>query len=52
MAKNKFDDLMSIGIEIGKDRFHLVGFDADSLLVLRKKIKRLELVSTFENLPR
>jgi len=27
MAKNEFDELMSIGIDIGKDTFHLVGFD-------------------------
>ena len=32
--------------------FHLVGFDGDGTLVLRKKIKRLALVSTFEKLPR
>ena len=27
MAQNEFDELMSVGIEIGKDIFHLVGFD-------------------------
>ncbi len=27
MAKNGFDELMSIGVDIGKDVFHLVGFD-------------------------
>ena len=27
MAKNNFDELMSIGIDIGKDTFHIVGFD-------------------------
>jgi len=27
MAKNEFDELMSIGIDIGKDTSHLVGFD-------------------------
>lgn len=45
-------DATVIGIDIGKDVFHLVGFDRDGNLVLRKKIKRLALVSTFENFPR
>lgn len=27
MAKNDSDELMSIGVDIGKDTFHLVGFD-------------------------
>ncbi|EPX76502.1 Mobile element protein [Litoreibacter arenae DSM 19593] len=52
MAKNDFDELMSIGIDIGKDAFHLVGFDHSGQRVLRKKIKRLALVTTFEQLPR
>lgn len=40
MAKNDFDELMSIGVDIGKDVFHLLGFDRNGRLVLRKKIKR------------
>ncbi len=51
MAKNDFDELMSIGVDIGKDVFHLVGFDKSGQLVLRKKIKRMALISTFEELP-
>lgn len=50
-AKNGFDKLMSVGIDIGKDVFHLVGFDYDGQLVLRKKIKRMALIATFEELP-
>jgi transposase len=52
MTKNRISDLSSIGVDIGKDVFHLVGFDANGTLVLRKKVKRLSLVSTFEKLPR
>ena len=33
-------DLAVIGIDIGKDVFHFVGFDADGKIVLRKKIRR------------
>ena len=41
-----------IGVDIGKDVFHLVGFDAEGNLVLRRRIKRLALSATFEALPR
>jgi transposase len=41
-----------IGIDIGKDVFHLLGFDDSGSVVLRRKIKRLALVRTFEALPR
>ena len=51
IAKNDFDELMSVGVDIGKDVFHLVGFDKSGQLVLRKKIKRMALVATFEELP-
>ena len=52
MVKNDFDELMSVGIDIGKDVFHLVGFDTGGQLVLRKKIKWMALVATFEALPK
>ena len=44
-------ELSVVGIDIGKDVFHLVGFDADGKIVLRKKIRRLGLVPSFEKLP-
>ena len=44
--------LSSIGIDIGKDVFHLVGFDPSGAVVLRRKIRRLALVKEFEALPR
>jgi transposase len=43
--------LASVGIDIGKDVFHIVGFDPDGKIVLRRKFKRLALVREFENLP-
>lgn len=36
MAKTEFDELMSIGVDIGKDTFHLVGFDLTGQRVLHK----------------
>jgi len=41
----------SIGIDIGKDVFHIVGFDATGKVVLRKKFKRLALESELAKLP-
>ena len=41
----------SVGIDIGKEVFHIVGFDTDGKIVLRRKIKRLALVSEFKKLP-
>ncbi|MFQ6550524.1 IS110 family transposase [Aestuariibius sp. 2305UL40-4] len=52
MAKTAFDELMSIGIDIGKDTFHIVAFSPEGQLVMRKQIKRLALSATFERLPR
>jgi transposase len=46
------EGLTVVGIDIGKDTFHLVGFDRSGQLVLRKQIKRLALNATFEALPR
>jgi transposase len=46
------EDLAVVGIDIGKDTFHLVGFDRSGQVVLRKQIKRLALDATFETLPR
>lgn len=45
-------ELRVVGIDIGKDVFHIVGFDRSGHIVLRRKIKRLALVATFEKLPR
>ena len=52
MVKNNLDELMSVGVDIGKDTFQIVGFDPSGQRVLRKQFKRLALVATFENLPR
>ena len=47
-----YPKLMSIGIDIGKDVFHIVGFDHNGKVVLRRKFRRLELDAVFEKLPR
>jgi transposase len=41
----------SIGIDIGKDVFHVVGFGKNGKIAFRRKIKRLALLETFRELP-
>ena len=43
--------LASIGIDIGKEVFHVVGFGTDGKIAFRRRIKRLALVETFRRLP-
>lgn len=43
--------LASIGIDIGKEVFHIVGFSANGKIVLRRRIKRLALTETFKKFP-
>src|SRR6202161_3321323 len=43
--------LASIGIGIGKEVFHIVGFSTDGTIAFRRKIKRLALIETFKRLP-
>jgi transposase len=43
--------LASIGIDIGKEVFHVVGFGTDGKIAFRRKIKRLALLETFRWLP-
>jgi transposase len=45
-------NLHVIGIDIGKDVFHLVGFDGNGEIALRRKIRRLALTDVFKTLPR
>ena len=55
MPEKRPDDLAElsvIGIDIGKDTFHLVGFDSSGKRVLRLKIRRLALPQVFDKLPR
>ena len=40
-----------IGVDIGKEVFHLVGLGVDGKIAFRKKIRRLGLKDAFEKLP-
>jgi predicted NBD/HSP70 family sugar kinase len=50
-AENAAPAPTTIGIDIGKEVFHIVGFDADGKIAFRRKIKRLTLSDTFKKLP-
>lgn len=52
MKSKSPEDIAVIGVDIGKETFHLVGFDHAGQRVLRKKIRRLALMPTFEKFPR
>jgi hypothetical protein len=49
-AQSSTPVLTTIGVDIGKDVFHIVGFDADGKIALRRKIKRLAFSETFKKL--
>jgi len=51
-AQEMIDAIVVSGDDIGKDTFHLVGFDHAGHRVLRNKFKRVALKATFETLPR
>jgi len=40
-----------VGVDIGKEVFHLVGFAADGKIAFRRRIRRLGLRDAFEKLP-
>src|SRR5271163_3670034 len=51
--KMEFDtaSLAVIGVDIGKDIFHLVGLGVDGKIAFRRKFRRLGLKDAFEQLP-
>ena len=40
-----------VGVDIGKEVFHLVGFGIDGKIAFRRRIRRLALKDVFEKLP-
>ena len=43
--------LAIVGVDIGKEVFHLVGLSTDGTIAFRRKIRRLSLKDVFEQLP-
>jgi len=49
--KKSFDPVATIGLDIGKNTFHLVGLDKRGAIALRIKVSRSQLVRRLVNLP-
>ena len=45
------ESIATIGIDLGKNIFHLVGMDARGRIVLRRKVTRGQLLQCLANLP-
>ena len=46
------DPLATIGLDIGKNTFHLVGLDKRGAIAMRIKVSRNQLIRRLVNLPR
>ena len=44
--------LAAIGVDIGKEVFHIVGLGIDGKIAFRKKVRRFGFEDAFEKLPR
>ena len=49
--ESKMSSPVVVGVDIGKEVFHLVGITADGKIALRRRIRRLGLKDAFEKLP-
>ncbi len=51
MARKATDQVTTIGIDIGKNSFHVIGLDGEGSIVLRQKLSRSQVSVRFANLP-
>jgi len=51
MARKATDQVTTIGIDIGKNTFHLIGLDGAGNIVLRRKLSRSQVIVRLANLP-
>jgi len=49
MARKATDQVTTIGIDIGKNSFHLIGFDGAGDIVLRRKLSRSRVIVRLTN---
>ncbi len=48
---NRLEAVATIGIDIGKNTFHLIGLDRKGAIVLRQKLSRGQVEARFANMP-
>ena len=51
MSRKATDPVTTIGVDIGKNSFHLIGLDAEGNIVLRRKLSRGQVIVRLANLP-
>jgi transposase len=51
-SQNTPETISTIGIDVGKNTFHLVGLDKRSVIVLQQKVTRHQLGRRLSNIPR
>jgi len=51
MSRQLSTTIAVIGVDIGKNSFHIVGFDQRGAIVLRQKWSRGQVESRFANMP-
>jgi transposase len=51
MSRKATDSVTTIGIDIGKNTFHLIGLNAEGAIVLRQKLSRGQVQVRLTNLP-
>ena len=51
MTRKATDQVTTIGIDIGKNNFHLIGLDGAENIVLRRKLSRSQVMVRLANLP-
>ena len=51
MSHNLNDAVAAVGIDIGKNSFHVVGLDSRGAIVLRQKWSRGQVEARFANMP-
>src|SRR5262245_20135072 len=51
-AQHSLETVSTIGIDVGKNTFHLVGFDKRGAIVLQQKVTRHQLGRRLSNIPR
>jgi len=51
MPKAPLQHVSTLGIDIGKNRFHLIGLDAEGTIDLRQKLSRRQVEQRLANMP-
>jgi len=51
-SQNSLETISTIGIDVGKNTFHLIGLDKRGAIVLQQKVTRLQLGRRLSNIPR